>query len=82
MERIFKRVCYDRYLKKGVDNETYGKITRYRDILIGFFPTQEEFMETEYTTLVDKFGINPYLDQMVYLAKAYLTDKKTYFKLI
>ena len=74
MESILKRVCNDIYLKIGVDNETNGKITRYRDILIGLFPTQDEFMKTEYTTLVDKFGINPYLDQMVYLAKAYLTD--------
>lgn len=75
MEKIFKKVVYDWYLYKGVSNEQYNIITQQRDYLIETIKTVDDLITLDITKFNRR---NDYIDNIIYLAKLYITDKQAY----
>lgn len=75
MEKIFKKVVYDWYLYKGVSNEQYNIITQQRDYLIETIKTVDDLITLDITKFNRR---NDYIDNIIYLAKLYVTDKQAY----
>lgn len=75
MKQIFKKVVYDWYLYKGVSNEQYNIIIQQRDYLIETIKTVDDLIELDITKFNRR---NDYIDNIIYLAKLYVTDKQAY----
>lgn len=75
MEKIFKKVTYDWYLYNGVSNEQYKTIIQERDYLIDTIKTVDDLITLDIANFNHR---NNYVDNIIYLAKLYVTNKQAY----
>lgn len=78
MEKIYRKVAYDRYLFKPLSDDMYKEVIKNRDWLIENIKTKEELLNYEYDSMM--YGENTYRKVLVFLSKTYLTDRKMYEK--